>query len=59
MATADDLMVCFAARAANSTSIVAFAVTYLGEILQVLSLVAIAKVSSIIFFSLSFTESSI
>ena len=59
MAAAYDIMVCFAARTANGAPVVAFAIAYLGEIPQVLSLAAIAKVSSTIFSSLSTTDLSI
>ena len=59
MAAAYDVMVCLAARAANGAPVVAFAIAYLGEIPQGLSLAAIAKVSSTIFSNLSTTEPSI
>lgn len=51
-----NIMVCFAARAANGAPIVTFAIAYLGGILQVLSLAAIAMVSSTIFSNLSLTD---
>lgn len=58
MTAAYNIMVCFAGRAADGAPIVALAIAYLGRIPQVLSLAAIAKVSSTIFSNLSTTELS-